>query len=304
VSAVRPMMGGSVGVHLSGVDRVSADRAHRDAERLLDRMAVWAARLTRFDPSSELARLNDSPRSRVSVRPTLASALEWGRVAGSLTDGVVDIALLDARLSAEGIDRESGPADGGSGSRTWSVERHGRRYDVLRPNGVRFDLDGVAKGWFADRALERLAGYPAAVVDADGDIAIGLANGRTWRFRVADPRTLDQSLVEIDVRAPAVGRRRYGLATSGTSVHRWINQGRVDHHLIDPQSRRPACTDVIQATVLAGSAREAEAVAKTAVILGSEAALAQLDRPGIDCAILLTKREEVLATPSTLHWLA
>jgi FAD:protein FMN transferase len=298
------MMGGSVGVHVRSIDRVSVDTARHDAERLLDRMTVWADRLTRFDPSSELARLNDSPRSRVSVGPTLASVLDWGRVAGSLTDGVVDIALLDERLSAEEIDGEPGPADRGPGSRTWSLERQGRRYHVSRPDGLRFDLDGVAKGWLADRALERLAGYPAAVVDADGDLAIGLADGRKWRFRVADPRTPDRHLVEIDVGAPAVGRRRCGLATSGTSVHRWIHHGRIDHHIIDPRSRRPACTDVIQATVLAGSAREAEAVAKTAVILGSEAALAQLDRPGIDCAILLTERDEVLATPSTVHWLA
>ena len=96
----------------------------------------------------------------------------------------------------------------------------------------------------------------------------------------------------------------FGLATSGTSVHRWTVDGRRSHHLIDPRTGRPALTDLVQATILAGSAREAEAIAKTAVIVGSEAALERLDRAGIHAAILLTERGDVLVTPSTLGWLA
>ena len=98
---------------------------------------------------------------------------------------------------------------------------------------------------------------------------------------------------------------RFGLATSGTSVHRWVGRdGVARHHLIDPRTGQTAVTDLVQATVLAGTARAAEAWAKTAVILGSEAALEALDRPGIEGAILLTDREETITLPSTLRWLA
>ena len=96
----------------------------------------------------------------------------------------------------------------------------------------------------------------------------------------------------------------FNVATSGTSVHRWTVAGRPSHHLIDPRTGRPARTDLVQATVLARSAREAEAIAKTAVIVGSEAALERLDRRGVHAAILLTERGEVLLTPSTLGWLS
>ncbi|HQU01555.1 MAG TPA: FAD:protein FMN transferase, partial [Acetobacteraceae bacterium] len=51
------------------------------------------------------------------------------------------------------------------------------------------------------------------------------------------------------------GPRSWGVATSGTSVHRWPTAFGETHHLIDPRTRRPASTDVVQATVVAGSAR-------------------------------------------------
>ena len=40
---------------------------------------------------------------RAPVRPTLAAVMDWGREAQGISDGIVDIALLDARLEAEGI---------------------------------------------------------------------------------------------------------------------------------------------------------------------------------------------------------
>ena len=52
------------------------------------------------------------------------------------------------------------------------------------------------------------------------------------------------------------------------------------------------------------SARVAEALAKTAVIAGSERAFALLDRPGVHGAFLLTERGELRATPEMLRWLA
>ena len=130
--------------------------------------------------------------------------------------------------------------------------------------------------------------------------------GERWRFGVADPRTTQTDLVELDL----IGRgddgrgRSFGLATSGTSVHRWLHDGRTEHHLIDPRTGRPARTDIIQATVLMRTARAAEALAKTAVILGSSAALERLSAPDVDGAILLTDRDEVLMTPATERWLA
>ncbi len=307
VSVSARLMGGQVSIHVRPSDVAGFAAAGRDADMALRRIGAWADRLTRFTTTSDLARLNADPRPAVPVRPTLGAVLDWCRSAEALTDGIVDIALLDARLTAEGLlDVETGGTGTASAaSRSWSLDRGSLGGVVCRPVGLRFDLDGVAKGWLADRALGLLDRHPTAVVDADGDVAIRLGTGKRFQIGVADPRHAALDLAVLELAGPhGPGNARFGLATSGTSVHRWIRAGQVAHHLIDPRTGRPARTDVVQATVLARTARAAEALAKAAVILGSTAALAALDRPRVDGAILLTEGNEILMLPSTLRWLA
>jgi thiamine biosynthesis lipoprotein len=163
----------------------------------------------------------------------------------------------------------------------------------------------VAKGWLADRALALLDPYPSALVDGDGDLALRLAPGTSWCVGVADPREPGSDLLVLAPSADTGGpSRHFGIATSGTSIHRWERGNIRAHHLIDPRSGRPAWTDVIQATVMSTTARHAEAFAKAAVILGSEASLGMLDRPEVLAAALLTDRGDLLATPGTVRWMA
>lgn len=306
-------MGGGLGVHVAVPEDAAVPAAELDAARVAARVRAWAGRLTRHDPTSDLMRANADPRRAAPVRPTLAAALRWAADAAQLTAGIVDATLLRERLAAEASTHtESGPvpADGTGppGSRAsrpaWRLEagRHQAAL-LLRDPGVAFDLDGVAKGWIADRALALLYRYPGALVDADGDIAIRSAEGDAWEVGVADPRTPGAELA-VFVLPGARRGARYGLATSGVSVHRWDGPGGPRHHLIDPRTGLPAATDLVQATVLAGSARAAEAWAKTAVVLGLVAALDALDRAPILGAILLASDGRVLAVPRTTRWLA
>jgi thiamine biosynthesis lipoprotein len=291
-------MGGAVLVQL--LDGADPRQLETAARRVLRRVGAWADRLTRFSPDSELSRLNASPLARVPVGPTLTSVLDWARTAETLTRGLVDVALLDERLEAELGVRPAGriPA-----TRRWSLERGSRRSFVRREPGVRLDLDGVAKGWLADRALE-LAPGRSALVDGDGDVALRVAPGDAWAIGIADPRDTAARLGVLELIAADGVTARFGVATSGVSVHRWVHRDGIAHHLIDPATGRPAATDVVQATALARTAREAEAHAKAAVILGSARAFATLDEPGILGLLLLTDRGEVRATPGLLRWLA
>ena len=302
-------MGGELEIHLGhaghrggGADDDATGRAQRDAARAGARVIAWANRLTRFDARSDLMRLNADSQTRVAVRPTLGRALDWANEAEDSTDGLVTPSLLDARLAAE-AGMEPQPFTRGRTGRRWQVSRTpGRAWLVERAPGLRLDLDGFAKGWLADRALALLGRYPSAVVAADGDIAVRVAAGDEWLFGVADPGT---DTGDLAVMRLAGGRvpETFGLATSGTTVHRWAHGDRTDHHLIDPATRRPARTDLVQATVLASSARRAEILAKAALILGSQAGLRFLEASTADGAILLTDRGERLALTRTLRWL-
>ena len=298
IDVSRPMMGGIVSVRI--VDDSDGDRLQRAARLVLDRIEAWAGRLTRFSPDSELMRLNTATTPLVPIGPTLTAALDWARMAEGMTDGLVDASLLDERLAVEaGLD----PAIPVGAGRRWSLRRTERAAAVEREPGVRFDLDGVAKGWLADRALAITPGR-SALVDGDGDVAIRVAPGDAWAIGIGDPREPGALLGALDLGTDGDVAREWGIATSGTSVHRWAHPGGGAHHLIDPRTRRPAATDVIQATVLADTARAAEAFAKTAVIAGTGRAFGLLDHPGVHGVLLLTQRGELRATPGMVRWLA
>ncbi|MGZ8514097.1 MAG: FAD:protein FMN transferase [Candidatus Limnocylindrales bacterium] len=299
------LMGGRVSIHIRPVADATPEAAARAARQALARIGTWASRLTRFDDTSELSRLNAAPEALVDIGPTLTAVLDWGRGAEAISDGVVDIGLLDARLLAEAGDRGGDPSDrlARPASRRWSLLRHRRGAMVDRPVGLRFDLDGVAKGWLADRALDLLPGV-SAVVDADGDIAVRVIDDDGWEIGVADPHDPGSTLATVRLTRGTDPVARYGVATSGTTIHRWTRAGTTAHHLIDPRTGRPARTDVAQATVIARSARAAEAFAKTAVIIGSGAAAQRLDRADVLGQILVTESGEVLVTPATLAFLA
>ena len=233
------------------------------------------------------------------VGPTLAAVLDWARELEGRTDGQIDVAMLDARLAAEAGDIVHPPL---AATRRWSMHRLPRGAVVERPAGLRFDLDGVAKGWLADRALDIAPGR-SAMIDADGDIAARVAPGDSWIVGVADPGAPERDLAVVRLTTP--GRARvFGLATSGTSVHRWDRERAVAHHLIDPVTWQPASTDVVQATVLASSARLAEGFAKVAVIVGAATAFEMASCPGIHGLLVLTSAGELRASQGMVRWLA
>ncbi len=309
-------MGGGLGVHVALADGADVERAERDAARVAARARAWAGRLTRHDHDSDLMRANADPRRPAPIRPMLAAALLWAADAAETTGGIVDATLLRERLAAEApeplgsVRPLAGRAESVDSSEArslrpaWRLEGSRHRCALLhRDPGTAFDLDGVAKGWIADRALALLDRHPGALVDADGDIAIRSAAEDAWEVSVADPRTSGAELA-VFVLPGSEREARYGLATSGTSVHRWTAPDGERHHLIDPRTGLPAATDVVQATVLARSARAAEAWAKTAVVLGLVTALDVLDRAPVLGAILLASDGRVLAVPRTTRWLA
>ena len=67
------------------------------------------------------------------------------------------------------------------------------------------------------------------------------------------------------------------MATSGTTRRRWDG----GHHLIDPRTREPADTGVLQATAVAATGLEAEVLAKAAILAGPERAARTLSHGGV-----------------------
>ncbi len=282
--ARRRSMGGWISAVLGG----AGDAA---AMALLDRVTAWSLRLSRHEPDSDLSRLNADPARAVEVRPTLAAALHAAASARRLSEGLVDVGVLEARRRVE-AGEPAVPAG------RWSI----RGRTATRPARTGLDLSGTAKGWLAERALglPDVMALPVALVECDGDIAVRSDGSIPFAIEIEDPRADDPgTLAPITTLSLPYGQAvRVGIATSGTYRHAWRGRG----HIVDPATGEPASAGVVSATVVAPDAIAAEALAKVVVLRGRDAA-PMLAAHGAT-AIALTDRDTQLRFPGIERWIA
>ncbi len=155
--------------------------------------------------------------------------------------------------------------------------------------GMAVTLDGIAKGYIVDRAVEvlRKRGATRVLVNAGGDMASAgeALGGDAWRIGLQDPRVPDGSLGVVQLRGESV-------ATSGDYVQ-YLTPDMSLHHILDPRTgSSPTHTSGV--SVVAPSAMAADALSTAALVLGPREGMELLDRlEGIE-GMIVTKDQTVL----------
>ncbi len=245
------------------------------AERLADlavrRIDLLEACWSRFRPDSELNRLNArAGRGPSAVSEDLhrlvtacARAYRWsaGDVDASVLASMLALGYRDdfaAVLMALPADLPPRRAPGLSGVQI--AER-----TVSLPAGVGLDPGAVGKGLAGDIVTAEIhaAGARAVLVGLGGDVVTRGVPPDTgsWRISMRDDRHTGCGEVRVIDVAAGCG----AVATSSTLRRRWAGR----HHVLAPQTGRPAHSDTVQATVLADCGWRAEAAATVALIRGS-----------------------------------
>jgi thiamine biosynthesis lipoprotein len=75
------------------------------------------------------------------------------------------------------------------------------------------------------------------------------------------------------------------------------------HHVIDPRTGLPAQTDIVTATVVAGTAVQAEAYAKAVMILGSHTGMKWLEEQEGVAGLLVHQSGEILYSAAVESYL-
>jgi thiamine biosynthesis lipoprotein len=246
---------------------------HRAIEDLfLERERVFS----RFRPDSELNQVNNSAGRLVSVSRLFAHTLRVALHVAGETHGIVDPTLGSA-LEAAGYTRDfkllapdPNPARAPDRGAWRSVLLQGRLVEF--PGSIQLDLNGVVKSLAVDDALALLSGD--GFVSAGGDLAV------RGELIVALPD------------GEAVLLRRGALATSGNTKRRWLRSGRVQHHLIDPRTGRPAESPWTQVTACGASCLAADVAAKAGFLLGTRGP-DWLDERSIPARFLMQREEAI-----------
>jgi FAD:protein FMN transferase len=243
------------------------------------------AAASRFRADSELSRLNAADGAAVAVSRLLLDAVRLGVRAAEVTGGAVDPTLGESLVTA-GYDRDwreltAVPAGAPltADDRLIVLRRRSARWEgiVLRddpptirlPQGVVLDLGATAKALAADRAAgaAHRGGARSALVSLGGDIGTaGPCPAGGWLIHVTDDHRAGPN-------APGqtISIQSGGLATSSIVTRRWMRDGKVMHHILDPRHGEPVRTPWRTVSVAAATCADANVASTAAIVLGDDA---------------------------------
>ena len=270
----------------------SSTAAVNKLNQVPDWFEEWEQILSRFRPDSELSLFNQKFGRVDSISPVFQSVLRTANQMEYESDGLVTPKILN-QLEKIGYDRsfdmiKQSQSNFGNANSLRSVIIMEDRSFPTENNTVQYDFGGVAKGWAAHQAMQRLEGYAPTLVNAGGDIAISalMPDGKGWIIKITDPFDHEKNAAELRV-------GRGGVATSGIDYRIWQQGDHLRHHIIDPRTGYPAETDLISVTVIAPTVMDAEMASKTILILGGEEGLKWLRLHSSFAGFLIYKNGEV-----------
>lgn len=271
-----------------------------------DRIAGLERRWSRFLSGSELSRLNAA-----AGRPVVVSAETFALVSAAVdawrrSRGLFDPTVLTS-LHSLGYDRsfdtiestgpQAPPPSRSPGCAGIVLSPKPRL--VMLPAGVGLDLGGIAKGLAADWVVEELLDHCAgACVNVGGDVRVSgdAPDSGGWVVAVEHPLEVGTDVVRLALADGAV-------CTSSRLRRRWRRNGTSQHHIIDPRTGRPSDTSLVAATVVAGTAVEAEVLCKVALLDGPSAAEPLLEETG-GVAVVVDEDGRVVHVGDTMRYAA
>ena len=269
--------------------------AHRDpatVERGLD-AAVQAVRhvetqMSLFDPASAVSRLNREGELR-GADADLLRVLRLAQQVSASSGGAFDVTVQPLWVAWDAARRvgrlPTVQALAQARARVgWRGLDVGANHIRLRHPGMGLTLNGIAQGYAADLARERLRahGIEHALLDTGEWAPLGHGpDDRPWTLAVADPRAAGNSVVSEAANAVAVLCAEGRSVATSSDAHTTFTADRRHHHIFDPGSgQSPA--QLASVTVVAPSCALADALTKVLFMGSVNEALALARHWGVD----------------------
>ena len=162
----------------------------------------------------------------------------------------------------------------------------------LRKTGMRMHLGGIGKGFAVERAAARFRAHGIGdfMIQSGGDLyASGRRGDRGWRAAIQDPRRPEALIAALELHDET-------FSTSGDYERFFMADGRRYHHILDPDSGRPAAAGARSVTIVAPRPTIADGLSTGVFIMGPEAGMALIERlPDVE-GVIVTDRNDVLVS--------
>lgn len=258
----RLVMGVQCRVVVYGRDEPATRRAAASAFAELARLEQV---FSDYRDDSELARLNAAAGGEpVPASPDMVRVLTAAGEVSSATGGAFDatvgpLSRLWRQARATGRAMPAEERASALALVDWrAVELRGGRVRLAKP-GMRLDLGGIAKGYAARAAVDRLEelGHPRSMVALAGDVAVGRRppGRRGWTIELPAGSSAGPLVVE-----------RVSVSTSGHGEQFVEIEGRRVSHILDPRTGEGG-GQPFMATVVSADGAHADAIATALVLL-------------------------------------
>jgi FAD:protein FMN transferase len=291
VQDTRVLMGTIVNLIIVAENGATA-RAAIDAT--YNRMVALEQVLSRFNPSSELSRLNQTGRLD-KPHPDMLDVLRLAQSTSAASGGAFDVTIkpvldLYQRAQANGEPLPTPRAIEAvlklANYQNLVVDDAAIR---LTQPGMSVTLDGLAKGYIVDRGVAELKrlGFGHVTVEAGGDLmSLGTKEeDAPWKVGVQSPRASHTGVMA------SFTLRDRAAATSGDYMQPFTPDFRL-HHILDPRTGQSPL-ELASATITAPTAAQADALATAVMVLGSHRGLELVARiPDVE-AYMISKEMRV-----------
>ena len=139
---------------------------------------------------------------------------------------------------------------------------------TLQDPQAKIDLGGIAKGYIADRLKEYLKkeGIEHALINLGGNVLTLGASCDGSPFRIGIQKPFDEQNTPIDI----VEIQDRSVVSSGVYQRYFKKDGRLYHHILNPETGYPYANHLLQATVITGSSADGDALSTCCFALGLE----------------------------------
>lgn len=259
-----------------------------------------------YRPQSDLCRFNGAgPWQHVTLPPMLLDVVAKAIEVAQLTDGAFDPCLLEAvevwgfgsRVVDTGLPAvavRDGLKARASDWRDLVVQDGG----LIHPQGLRLDLNAIAKGYAVDCVMDVLQDefdVVSALVEIGGELkGIGARpDGQPWWVEIEriPGETTGRSLIALCDHAVAV---------SGDWRRYFVHDDKTYAHTIDPVTGCPLDNRMAGAVVMDKDCWRADALATALMVMGSDQAMAFCAQHGVAALIMVRDRGHVVERLSPL----
>ncbi len=244
--------------------------------------------------TSDVYKLNHAGGQPVTVEDDTAYLLEIAVDISEKSNGAFDPTVLPLVSLWDVTNSEAPPKDSHITAALKSVDYKNIIIDgntVTLLNGATVDLGGIAKGFIADKVKEYLKakGVESAIINLGGNIMlIGNKDGEDFSVGIQKPFGKEN---ELSATACLTDKT---AVTSGIYQRYFEANGKIYHHIINPESGYPTDNGIAAVTVIAESSAIADGLSTACLNLGATESAALLKQYGAEAIFITTDGELIL----------